>query len=329
MLSKIMNLIKILFFILLILKPEILNANEDFNNWVKNYKKYAVKQGVNQVTVDTAFKNVKFLERIITYDRRQPEFIEKTNVYIKKRINIKKIQSAKSLIKSNRDLLNKIEKEFDVPANYLVALWGIETHFGRHKGKVDIISALSTLSYDKRRSEFFSKELLILLRLIDKKIIKLDSLVGSWAGAHGNFQFMPSSIQNFAIDYDNNNNIDLYVSLNDSFASAANYLNKIGWDKNPWGFKVKLEKEINPKYIGIDARKLKKKLAIKKWKKLGVKLSDSVKINENLNARLIRPDGNSGDYYLVLNNYEKLLHWNRSLRFAITIGIFADYLKNV
>ena len=227
MLSKIMNLIKILFFILLILKPEILSANDGFNSWVKNYKKYAVGQGVNQATVDTAFKNVKFLEKIITYDRRQPEFIEKTNVYINKRINIKKIQSAKSLIKSNRDLLNKIEKEFNVPANYLVALWGIETHFGRHKGKVDIISALSTLSYDKKKIRVFSKELLILLKLIDKKIIKLNSLVGSWAGAHGNFQFMPSSIQNFAIDYDNNNNIDLYVSLNDSFASAANYLKKL------------------------------------------------------------------------------------------------------
>ena len=247
MLSKIMNLIKILFFILLILKPEILSANESFNNWVKNYKKFAVGQGVSQATVDTAFANVKFLEKIITYDRRQPEFIEKTNVYIKKRVNIKKIQSAKSLIKSNRNLLNKIEKEFNVPANYLVALWGIETHFGRHKGKVDIISALSTLSYDKRRSEFFSNELLTLLRLIDDNQIDYKTLYGSWAGAFGFFQFMPSTIKNYAFDYNKDDFIDLKNS-EDAYASAANYLRNMGWKKNsPCFYKTDLNKNIKQK----------------------------------------------------------------------------------
>ena len=152
-----------------------------------NYKKYAVKQGISKKTVDEAFQNTKLLKRIIKYDRNQPEFIEKTNVYIGKRVNKQKVIYAKKLIRNNNNLLNKVEKNLVFTKNYLVALWGIETVFGKHKGKVDIISALATLSFDKRRSAYFSRELITLLKLIDKKIVSLDDLKGSWAGAHGNF----------------------------------------------------------------------------------------------------------------------------------------------
>ena len=304
-------------------------ANTDFDNWVIKYKKYAISKGVSQDTVEESFKNVKLLKRIISYDRKQPEFIEKTEVYINKRVNKDKVIFAKKLIKKNEKILNEVEKKYKVQKEFLVALWGVETVFGKHKGKVDIISALATLSYDKRRSTYFSEELLILLKLLDKKVVKLSDLKGSWAGAHGNFQFMPSSIKNYALDYNNDGKIDLYSSLEDSFASAANYLNKIGWHKNSWGAEVKLSKEIKKKYYTFDARELSKKMSIKKWKKLGVVLPENKKINENLEARLVKPDGNSGPVYIVLDNYEKLLHWNRSLRFAITIGIFSDYLKNV
>jgi membrane-bound lytic murein transglycosylase B len=304
-------------------------ANTDFDNWVIKYKKYAISKGVSQDTVEESFKNVKLLKRIISYDRKQPEFIEKTEVYINKRVNKDKVIFAKKLIKKNVKILNEVEEKYKVQKEFLVALWGVETVFGKHKGKVDIVSALATLSYDKRRSAYFSEELLILLKLLDKKVVKLSDLKGSWAGAHGNFQFMPSSIKNYALDYNNDGKIDLYSSLDDSFASAANYLNKIGWNKNTWGAEVKLTKEIKKKYYTFDARELSKKMSIKKWKKLGVVLPENKKINENLEARLVKPDGNSGPVYIVLDNYEKLLHWNRSLRFAITIGIFSDYLKNV
>tara|TARA_B100001027_G_C16263185_1_gene330568 strand:+ start:122 stop:1084 length:963 start_codon:yes stop_codon:yes gene_type:complete len=302
------------------------NSDENFKNWLKNYKHYALKQGISKKTVNEAFKNTRLLRKIITYDRNQPEFIEKTDVYIGKRINRQKIVYAKKLIKNNRNLLLKVEKKYKVPTNYLVALWGVETVFGKHKGKVDIISALATLSYDKRRSQYFSRELIVLLKLIDKKIIYIDDLKGSWAGAHGNFQFMPSSIQNYAIDYNNDGKIDLYTSLEDSFASAANYLKKIGWDKNPWGTKVKLKKELNKNLFTYDARKLSERKKIKNWIKLGVVLPDNFKVNHNTKGRLVKPDGIKSDVYLVLNNYDKLLNWNRSLRFAITIGVFADFL---
>ena len=303
-------------------------SNDDFNKWLINYKEYAVKQGISKKTVDEAFQNTKLLKRIIKYDRNQPEFIEKTNVYIGKRVNKQKVIYAKKLIRNNNNLLNKVEKKFSVPKNYLVALWGIETVFGKHKGKVDIISALATLSFDKRRSAYFSKELITLLKLIDKEIVSLDDLKGSWAGAHGNFQFMPSSIKNYAIDYNKDGKIDLYDSLEDSFASAANYLKKIGWDRNPWGVKVKLSKKLEAKNFTYDARKLAKQKKVKDWEKKGVLLPKNFKINPNTKARLVKPDGKVSEVYMVFNNYEKLLNWNRSLRFAITIGIFADLLSN-
>ena len=304
-------------------------SNADFNNWLINYKKYAVNQGISKKTVDQAFQNTRLLKRIIKYDRNQPEFIEKTNVYIGKRVNKQKVIYAKKLIRNNNNLLNKVEKKFSVPKNYLVALWGIETVFGKHKGKVDIISALATLSFDKRRSKYFSNELITLLKLVDKKIVSLDDLKGSWAGAHGNFQFMPTSIKNYAIDYNKDGKIDLYESLEDSFASAANYLKKIGWDRNPWGVKVQLSKKIDSKSFTYDARKLAQQKKVKDWVKNGVLLPENFKINPNTKARLVKPDGKVSEVYMVFNNYEKLLNWNRSLRFAITIGVFADLLSNV
>lgn len=328
MLINVMRFLCSILFIFLYLTPNSY-SNADFNNWLINYKKYAVNQGISKKTVDQAFQNTKLLKRIIQYDRNQPEFIEKTNVYIGKRVNKQKVIYAKKLIRNNSNLLNKVEKKFSVPKNYLVALWGIETVFGKHKGKVDIISALATLSFDKRRSKYFSNELITLLKLIDKEIVSLDDLKGSWAGAHGNFQFMPSSIKNYAIDYNKDGKIDLYESLEDSFASAANYLKKIGWDSNPWGVKVKLSKKMDSKNFTYDARKLAKQKKVKDWVKNGVLLPENFEINPNTKARLVKPDGKVSEVYMVFNNYEKLLNWNRSLRFAITIGVFADLLSNV
>ena len=328
MLINVMRFLCSILFIILYLTSNSY-SNADFNNWLINYKKYAVNQGISKKTVDQAFQNTKLLKRIIQYDRNQPEFIEKTNVYIGKRVNKQKVIYAKKLIRNNNNLLNKVEKKFSVPKNYLVALWGIETVFGKHKGKVDIISALATLSFDKRRSKYFSNELITLLKLVDKKIVSLDDLKGSWAGAHGNFQFMPTSIKNYAIDYNKDGKIDLYESLEDSFASAANYLKKIGWDRNPWGVKVQLSKKIDSKSFTYDARKLAQQKKVKDWVKNGVLLPENFKINPNTKARLVKPDGKVSEVYMVFNNYEKLLNWNRSLRFAITIGVFADLLSNV
>jgi len=307
----------------------VVNAEETFDSWLLSYKKFALKKGISQETINVAFKNVKFLDQVIKYDRKQPEFFEDTVTYVTKRANILRVNTARKLLRKNTDLFNDIEKNFLVEKEILLALWGIETNFGKHVGKMDIISSLATLSFDKRRRDFFSSQLLILLKLIDDKLLNPKTLYGSWAGAYGNFQFMPSTINRYAIDYDGDNKIELKLSLEDSLASAANYINKIGWKKGqPCFYKVKLTNKINEKYINLSARKINHRLKVSKWKKRGVVNHDGSDLDGDLKAALILPDGKPGSpTFLVFENYEKILKWNRSLRFGISVCTLANMIK--
>jgi len=305
------------------------NSEDNFNDWIKNYKKFALKNNVSQSTIDNTFKNVKFLDQVIKYDRKQPEFFEDTITYVNKRANLSRSKKARKIFYKNKKLFNEVQNNFFVEKEILLALWGIETNFGKHVGKMDIISCLATLSYDKRRREFFSEQLLTLLQLIDRKLIDPNVLYGSWAGAYGNFQFMPSTIKNYAIDYDGNNKIDLKLSLEDSLASAANYINKIGWKINqPCFFRVKLTQNVNKKYFNKSARTITNRIEISKWKKKGVVNFDGSELETNLKAALIIPDGNENSpTYLVFENYEKILKWNKSLRFGISVCTLANMIK--
>jgi len=326
--SKIITLL-FLFKVLIFNSVFAATSNNDFETWLTSYKKIALKKGISQKTIDIAFKNVKFLEQVIKYDRKQPEFFEDTVTYVSKRATDSKAKKAEELLKKNTHLFSEIENKFKVEKEILLALWGIETHFGKHVGKMDIISSLATLSYDKRRRDFFSSQLLTLLKLIDKKLIDPSKLYGSWAGAYGNFQFMPSSISRYAIDYDGNNKIELKASLADSLASAANYINKIGWEKGqPCFYRVKLTKKVQKKYINLSARKISHKLKISKWKKKGVVNIDGSELKTNLKAALILPDGKlETPTFLVFDNYERILKWNRSLRFGISVCTLAGMIK--
>ena len=326
--SKIITLL-FLFKVLIFNSVFAATLDTDFETWLISYKKIALKKGISQKTIDVAFKNVKFLEQVIKYDRKQPEFFEDTVTYVSKRATDSKAKKAEKLLKKNTDLFIEVENKFKVEKEILLALWGIETHFGKHVGKMDIISSLATLSYDKRRRDFFSSQLLTLLRLIDKKLIDPSKLYGSWAGAYGNFQFMPSTISRYAIDYDGNNKIELKISLADSLASAANYINKIGWEKGqPCFYRVKLTKKVKKKYINLSARKISHKLKISKWKSKGVVNFDGSELKTNLKAALILPDGKpETPTYLVFDNYEKILKWNRSLRFGISVCTLAGMIK--
>ena len=326
--SKIITLL-FLFKVLIFNSVFAATLDTDFETWLTSYKKNALKKGISQKTIDVAFKNVKFLEQVIKYDRKQPEFFEDTVTYVSKRATDSKAKKAEKLLKKNTHLFSEVENKFKVEKEILLALWGIETHFGKHVGKMDIISSLATLSYDKRRRDFFSSQLLTLLKLIDKKLIDPSKLYGSWAGAYGNFQFMPSSITRYAIDYDGNNKIELKISLADSLASAANYINKIGWEKGqPCFYRVKLTKKVKKKYINLSARKISHKLKISKWKSKGVVNFDGSELKTNLKAALILPDGKpETPTYLVFDNYEKILKWNRSLRFGISVCTLAGMIK--
>ena len=325
------TLILIIISELLILNTSIsATLPKNFNDWLISFEALALEKGISADTIKIVFKNVKFLDQVIKYDRKQPEFFEDTITYISKRASISRANKAKKLLENNKKLFVKVEDEFNVEKEILLSLWGIETNFGKHVGKMDIISSLATLSYDQRRSKFFTSQLLILLELVDKKLINPSTLYGSWAGAYGNFQFMPSSIERYALDYDKNNKIELKDSLDDSLASAANYINKIGWKRNePCFYKVELTKNINKKYINLSARKIKNRLKISRWKKKGVVIADDFNPSINLKAALIMPDGKpNSPTYIVFNNYEKILKWNRSLRFGITVCTLADMIKS-
>ena len=320
----------LIIYLFAIFNPSNSLSNEKFNEWLVSFKSRAIAQGVSKETVDNALKNAKFLERIVALDRKQPEFFEKTYEYLDKRVDEKRIQTAKNLLNENSVLLEKVNTKFKVDKEVLVALWGIETNFGVNKGKVDIISALSTLSFDNRRPEYFEKELIILLKLIDNKTLKYESLYGSWAGAIGNFQFMPSTIQKYGINFDEVSDIDLINSFQDSLASAANYLNTIGWkEKDKWGFEIKINKNFDNNLISSDSRNLKNKISITQLKSTGFKNKNGseILIEDKKEGWLIRPDGEDGPIYIVFDNFLKLLEWNRSLRFAITVGTLSDKIK--
>ena len=318
------KIIKFFFIINIILLSHVL-SEENFNDWVKSFKLKAVNSGISQNVVEEVMLNVKFLPKVIEYDRYQPEFYEDTFTYIKKRTSKKKIAEGKKLYKKEKNIIDKVEENFNVEKELLLALMGIETNFGKYLGKMDIISSLATLSFDKRRSEFFTSELLILLRLIDNEVVNKDILYGSWAGAFGNFQFMPRTIRNYAIDFNNNKTIEL-KKTEDSFASAANYLKSIGWKKNqPCFYKIKLNDKIPSKFLNSSARNIKNKKKAYFFKKY-IDNFEELNLNKNINAAIIIPDKdiipnskNLKPAFIIFDNYEKILNWNRSLRFALAV----------
>ena len=331
--NKMFKIIFSSFFLYFIITIKVF-SNDDFNIWLKKFQLTAVNSGISEKVVNTIMSEAKFLPKVIEYDRFQPEFYEDTFTYIKKRSSNRKIRDGIKLYNQEKTIIETIEKDFEVEKELLLALMGIETNFGKYLGKMDIISSLATLSFDKRRSEFFTEELLILLKLVDKNIISKDILFGSWAGAFGNFQFMPRTIRNYAIDYNKNKTIEL-KNIEDSFASAANYLKIIGWKKNqPCFFKVELKDNIPKKFLNSSARGIKNKRQVSFFEKF-IKDFDKLPIKENLNAAIIIPDKDIipgaetlSPAYIIFENYEKILNWNRSLRFALAVCTLKENFKN-
>ena len=332
-----MKIIKYFTVIFFLLYNGTLSANEKlFSEWLNNFKIYALDKGISEKTYNLAMSDVVFLPKVIEYDRFQPEFYEDTKTYVSKRISNQKVNKGIEIYELNKDFINHIDNEFSVEKELLLALMGIETNYGTYVGKMDILSSLATLSFDKRRSDFFTKELIIILKLIEEKKIGHDVLYGSWAGAFGYFQFMPSTIERYAIDYDQNDIINLKSTV-DSFASAANYINRIGWIKNqPCFIKVELSENIPKKLLNTSAKKLHNKNQFKILKKYLIKDTNFINIDDNLIASIITPDKdiipdsqNLEPAYIVFENYEKILQWNRSLRFALAVCTLKKEFENV
>ena len=330
-----MKKIKPFFFFLFVIINFNVHANDlEFEKWKEKFKLIALERGVSLNTIENTIGKSTFLKNVIKYDRYQPEFYEDTKTYVSKRANIKKVNSGIKIYNINKKVIDKVTDEFSVDRDLLLSLMGIETNFGNYLGKMDIVSSLATLSYDKRRSEFFTSELITLLILFDNGIINPDNYLGSWAGAFGNFQFMPSTIKNYAIDYNNDKTINLR-SIEDSFASAANYLNKIGWNNNaPCFYKVELINETPHKYLNTSAKQIKHKNKISYLKKY-IKNSETLNHIDGLQAALVTPDYDIipdakklTPAYVVFDNYELILKWNRSLRFALAVCSLKSKFKN-
>ena len=331
-----MKIIRYFIVLFLLLTNVVSGANaKSFNEWLKNFKIYALRNDISELTFDMAMSDVIFLPKVIKYDRFQPEFYEDTKTYISKRSSDNKVKQGTKLYRSNKSFINSIDSKYSVEKSLLLALMGIETNFGTYVGKMDILSSLATLSYDKRRSVFFTNELITILQLIDTGAIDHKILFGSWAGAFGNFQFMPTTIDKYAIDYDKNNIIEL-KSIEDSFASAANYIKKIGWKKNePCFIRVKLDINTPKKLLNTSAKKLHSKNKLKNFKKYITNYKNIINIEDSLVVAIITPDKdiipdsiNLEPAYIVFENYEKILQWNRSLRFGLAVCTLKDKFEN-
>ena len=331
-----MKLIKyFLFFLILSMKFTYAFDVNDFNQWKLELKKLALKNNISENTFNIVMANVKFLPKVIEYDRFQPEFYEDTRTYIGKRTSEKKQQKGINFYKQNKVLIDLVEEEFNIEKELLLALMGIETNFGTYVGKMDIISSLATLSYDKRRSEFFTNELITLLKLIEKKQIDYKTLYGSWAGAFGFFQFMPSTITNYAIDHNKDDKINLKDN-EDAYPSAANYLKEIGWKKNnPCYYQIQLNENIPKKYLNISAKKIHNKKKFGFFRKYIKNDSELDFLDDNIISAVITPDKDIipgaetlNPAYVVFDNYEVILKWNRSLRFALAVCTLKDKFKN-
>lgn len=294
---------------------------QSFDDYVLSLKHQALEKGYSQPLIDEAFNNVKLRKKVIYSDKNQPEFRLTLDTYIPRALPKWKVAKARKLYKQYYPLLTKISAQYHVQPRFIVALWGIESNFGNLTGRYDVMSALTSLAYDGRRRAFFERQIMASLAIMKKDGISRSTLKGSWAGAMGQVQFMPGTYLAYAVDGDGDGKSDLWNSVPDALASAANYLNKIGWrDDMTWGRQVHLPKDFDLKTLDIKSAKL-----LSEWEKLGVRrYSDQALPTRQIKARLVVPDDRNGRIYLVYHNYETLLKWNRSNYFAITVGSLAD-----
>ena len=299
---------------------------EEFNTWLDTLKIEARSKGISQSTIESSLSGIKPIPRVIELDRKQPEFTLTFEEYLGRVVSDRRIRIGKAKLIQHKKLLAEISIKYGVQPRYIVALWGIETDFGRITGGFPVISSLATLAHDGRRSKFFRKELFLALKIVDKGHITAKDMLGSWAGAMGQNQFMPSSFHAYAVDYNRDGSKDIWKTLPDIFASIANYLSKSGWQGDQtWGRPVNIPDNFSPKLLG---RKIKK--GLNQWHELGVrKLSGKDLPKRNLLSSIIRPEkGMVGPAFVVYHNYGVILKWNRSNYFATAVGTLSDKIKH-
>lgn len=264
------------------------------------------------------------LERVVELDRSQPEFVQTFADYFNRRVTDYRVSKGRELLEEHQALLQRLTREYGVPAQYLVAFWGLETNFGSYLGKIPTLDSLTTLACDQRRSSFFTTQLFDALELVDQYQLDLEQMQGSWAGAIGHTQFMPSVYRRYGVDGDGDGKVDLWGSIPDALSSAANYLKGVGWETElRWGREVSLPGDFSYRETGIDNRK-----PLREWQRLGVRRVDGASLADvDLDAALLVPSGAGGPKFLVYKNFDVIMRWNRSQFYALSVGHLADRIS--
>ena len=309
--------------VLAMLLPTLSQAQTEaeFQTWLTDFKALALQKGISKPTLEQAFKTVTLNTKVLELDRRQPEFSRTFWQYFNKAVTDWRVSKGQMLYKKHRPLLDEVTKLTGVPGRYLVAFWGMETNYGGYTGNIPIIESLATLAFDPRRSDFFSSQLLDALVVIDQGHVKPEQMKGSWAGAMGQCQFMPSNYIRYAVDGDNDGKKDLWGSLPDVFHSSGHFLNELGWQKQEnWGREVSLPKGFD--YALADGKTAK---SLAYWNKLGLTLADGRALpQEDMDAKLLLPSDFRGPAFLVFANFQVIKRWNNSNNYALAVGHLAD-----
>ncbi len=309
----------------LLLLPQLSPAAEDFSQWLAGLRAEAMDKGISVATLDAALADIQPIKRIIKLDRNQPEFKKDYWSYIKMTVTNSRIKKGRRMLLNHRTLLEDIKNRYGVQPRFLVAIWGMETNFGTYTGGFPVISSLATLAYDARRGKFFRAELLAALKILDEGHINVSDMQGSWAGAMGQVQFMPSTFVRFAVDADKDGRKDIWQSLPDVFASAANFLSRKSWQGNrTWGREVQLPAAFDQKLVGMGTKK-----RLSEWQDLGIRRitgKDLPKVD--IDASLILPSGSNRPAFLVYQNYRAIYRWNPSHLYTLAVCRLSDKLAN-
>mgnify|MGYP001206111033 FL=1 len=311
------------FFCLVFLTSSVFANSHSFEEFLDQVRKTATEQGVSKPTIDKAFFELTPRPSAIASDKAQAEFNQNFWHYVNKRVSKVRLNNGKDTLKKNASLLTKVSEKYGVPAYVIVAFLGLESNYGNYMGSESLIRSLATLAYDQRRSKFFTRELIAVLKLMDKKTIPFDA-TGSWAGAMGAVQFMPTNVIAYGVDANNDGKVDLWNEKADIYASAANFLNKLGWKKGEkWGREALIPKNFNYQLTGLNNEK-----TVNEWAALGVRRGNNSNLpKSNFKASLIVPMGHKGPAFLVYRNFDAIMGWNRSILYALSVAYLSDRLN--
>lgn len=304
------------------------SVDSGFARWLADFKQQAIANGYNQQTLDAALADdLQPIARILELDQRQPEFVNTFWNYLDRAVDENRLALGREKLREHKDLLSVVQTRYGIPAAVIVAFWGLETQYGRVTGSFPTPAALATLAYDNRRSAFFRSELLHALTILEQQHLPAAEMKGSWAGAMGQMQFMPSTFLRYAVDADGDGRKDIWQSLPDAFHSGANYLQHSGWKSNEiWGREVQLPEGFNHDEARLDLKK-----PLRYWANLGVRQADGKPLplprSFEMSGAIILPQGHAGPAFLVYRNFDVIMQWNRSINYALTVGHMADRLN--